>query len=229
MLASTAPGMVRARSRSWSRSTADASGAVPAAGVTFKARTLSGRKPGSARMTRSKLRKTRAPPMARAIARATSTTTRSPRPFHATRRERPRPAVPPPCRSALPTSVRLERIAGHSPKTNAVATHAPAVKTSTTASSRAWAMSNIGEPRTASLRGARACRRRSPPRLIKSAPQPPRRESSKLSASRSRISRRRLAPRAARTASSFSLFTPRASSRFATLTHAMTRTSATAP
>ena len=137
-------------------------------------------------------------------------------------RATPEPDLRPPSRITPCRSVRAARSAGTRPKITALATVRATANVSTTPSTLVWKMrGNVAGPDAASSCVAQVA--------IITPPSAPAAESTRLSASSWRTIRHRLAPSAARTASSRARPVPRASRRLATLAHAMSSTHATAP
>ncbi len=138
-------------------------------------------------------------------------------------RWRPRPlATRPPCFSNSTRSAREERSAGNRPKSRPVARDSPRMnataRPSSATSSRRGRLRGLSTRSTETL--ARARRR---------AARPPEPASTRLSASHCRTSRLRLAPRAARIATSLPRESPWASRRLVTFAQAIRRTNATDP
>ena len=167
----------------------------------------------------TKLRISSPEPISTSTASATSDTTR------ALRSSLPgRPAVPP-----RPPSVRAAfrftpdaRIAGRIPNRIPVASEAPKANTKSRASNRAsWSLGMLSGPSRAASSVA--------PRASTSPAAPPASDRIVLSARSCPAMRPRVAPMAARTASSFRRPVPRASSKLATLAQAISSSNPTAP
>ncbi len=175
-------------------------------------------KPGSTRISLSKLRIRRPAPARSTTASATSITT------SARRAGRLAALLPvrPLSRNRFPSSGRTTRRAGRTPKNSVVRSVTPSAKTSTMPSSCTAASRGMSDGAEAS----RTLSRRAASPMPSAAP---RRATSELSVTSCRTSRPRPAPSAVRTASSPWRDTPRTRARFATFAQAMSRTNATHP
>ena len=206
-----------ARSKAWTER--GRSGSPAWGSATRAVRTRAGSKPSDTPSSCAALRISRPAPTSRTRARATSTTSRAVR----TRsRGEPVPRLRPPSLRTVWRSGRARRSAGTRPKSRVATRPSPRARASTGPSSRTWSSRGMEAglaPRIARMAAA-----------AKASPAAhPARPSTRLSVRSWRTIRPRPAPSAARTAISRDRAAPRASSRFATLTQAISSTQSDRP